>query len=513
MARVGNVPTVSAYKGNIGQQLMHVGNTLDDISQKYERKQEVELAQAKKLYTQGLNINLYNSINELRNNPNLSANPQGLASAMDEVLNKTLQDVDDNDVKMAVMVDYQLKKNTYVNKAQTEFDRIQRAKAKSYAYDSVYANIDSMGASFANAFTGNMTEDDVANFQHSLANIKANINATNPDGTYVFTDAQRRAMMRDAQSTYLQGFKGVFEQLDEKQQNQVEKELDDDSIVVLSTQSKDNPEETADISLRDVVGDDSYDDIKKYVKKYNRAALAEREKERKYQGRLAVEDFLDNPSKVTFDKLQEMNPEMSEKTMEKYREIYENTPDYEATTVFDGVNDAKDALAEIKNLDEGGVSDNSIFLDRTANYVRKLQRSNAQGKLSSSDVNKYANLAYRAANDKIFGEQVNGIFGKPNAFSRAASWVGSGMDQQVKNIGLETIQATTDALLNDDPETAEKIYQEGQKRAIQTRYPDINFTKLKEGDIIWYRGRAIKFMGYSLDDILVEVDPNTGAVK
>ena len=39
MARVGNVPTVSAYKGNIGQQLMHVGNTLDDISQKYEKKQ------------------------------------------------------------------------------------------------------------------------------------------------------------------------------------------------------------------------------------------------------------------------------------------------------------------------------------------------------------------------------------------------------------------------------------------------------------------------------------------
>ena len=31
MARVGNVPVVSAYKGNIGQQMMRVGERLDNI--------------------------------------------------------------------------------------------------------------------------------------------------------------------------------------------------------------------------------------------------------------------------------------------------------------------------------------------------------------------------------------------------------------------------------------------------------------------------------------------------
>lgn len=47
------------------------------------------------------------------------------------------------------------------------------------------------------------------------------------------------------------------------------------------------------------------------------------------------------------------------------------------------------------------------------------------------------------------------------------------------------------------------------------RYPEIPFQSMKEGDVFWYNptGKAYKFLGYGLDDILVEVDPNTGARK
>jgi len=516
MARVGNVPVVSAYKGNIGQQMMRVGERLDNISEDYERKQKKELAEAKELYTQGLNINLYEGINELRNNPELSSNPQGLSAEMDKVLEKTLSDVDDDDVKMAVMVDYQLKKGTYINHAQTEFNRIQREKARSYAFDTVYANIDSMGLSFANALVGNYTDDDVVNFQHSLANIEANINAKDIDGTYLFTDAQRKAMKDDARGSYLRGFKEIFEQLDEKQQRDIEEALNNNSFNIAQISNKQNPEEKKDINIEDVVGESSYKDIKNYVKKYNRAVIAEKIKERKYRGLLAVEDFKENPSKATYDKLVELNPEMPEKTMDLYREIYEATPDYEATTIFNSAKEAKNGIVDFTSITEGTQEDNAVILDNLAKYVSKLQRSNTDGNLSQDDVEKFSNLAYRAVNDKVFAAQINRIFGEDSAFDKALRWVlPQGTMHKVEQIGGQTISAVVDRLLKNDPEGAQEVYKEGQKRAIQIRYPEIPFSKLKEGDIFWYgpTSQAFKFLGYGVDDVIVEVDPQTGAVK
>ena len=191
-------------------------------------------------------------------------------------------------------------------------------------------------------------------------------------------------------------------------------------------------------------------------------------------------------------------------------------PDYEARTVFDGADDAKDGIVELTNFSEESLEDNAHFLDNVTAYVRKLQRSNANGKISQDDVDKYANLAYRVANDKLFAEQVNGVLGKPNAFSYAVNWTFGGGDMaKVKNIGLQTINTTVEHLLNNDVEGAIQTYKQGQEKAIQLRYPDIDFTNLKQGDIIWYKptGQALKFMGYGIDDILVEVDPTTGAVK
>lgn len=228
MVRVGNVPTVSAYQGNIGQRLMQVGDRLEGISQEYENKQKKELAEAKKMYAQGLNVNLYNSINELRNDPKLSSNPQGLASAMDKVLEKTLADVDDEDVKLDVMVDYQLKKGTYINHAQAEFNRIQRENARSYAFDTIYANIDAMQTSLANALSGNYTEDDIANYQHSIEKLKRNINARDVDGTYLFSDAQRRSYAESIDKLYVNAFKDAYNNMNREQKKAVFSKLNAD---------------------------------------------------------------------------------------------------------------------------------------------------------------------------------------------------------------------------------------------------------------------------------------------
>lgn len=268
MARVGNVPVVSAYRGNIGQQMMKVSERLEGISEDYERKQQQELAEAKKLYTQGLNYNLYEGINELRNDPNYSANPKGLSDAMDKVLEKTLSDVTDDEVKSAVMVDYQLKKGTYINHAQTEFNRIQREKARSSAFDTVYANIDSMGLSFANALSGNYTDDDIANYMHSLENIKSNINARDVDGTYIFTDAQRRSMMKDAEKQQVTAFKSLYDDMSQEEKDRIRESINNDKMPVVQL-------EQGSITLQDIIGNERYQEIKKFVndEEYKRVSL------------------------------------------------------------------------------------------------------------------------------------------------------------------------------------------------------------------------------------------------
>jgi len=209
-----------------------------------------------------LNINLYNSINELRNDPNLSANPQGLASAMDEVLNKTLQDVDDNDVKMNVMVDYQLKKNTYVNHAQTEFKRIQKERARRYAYDSIYNNTDTLAMSLSNVLTGNYTEDDIVNFQHSAERIRSNVNAIDTDGDYVFSDAQRRKFLENVDKGYVESFKSAYNGMSREQKRKIGEMLDNDSLTIGI--NKDGEEMRVNIS--DIVGEKAYKDIKKSLR-------------------------------------------------------------------------------------------------------------------------------------------------------------------------------------------------------------------------------------------------------
>ena len=194
--------------------------------------------------------------------------------------------------------------------------------------------------------------------------IKANINAKAPDGTYLFTDAQRRAMARDADQAIRQGFINTYAELPEAEQERITKALNDGTYTV------------ANFGLKDLTGESSFYDIKREVNKYNSAVLSERIKQRKYQGLKAIEDFMDNKTQANYDKLVELNPEMSDNTKEKYQEILKNTPNYEANTVFDGAKDAERAAKEFLNIQEGTEEDNAKILDDLANYVKKLQRSN-----------------------------------------------------------------------------------------------------------------------------------------
>lgn len=387
MARVGYVPTVSAYEGNVGQQLMKVGNRLEQTSETFENKQQKELAEAKKLYTQGLNINLYNSINELRNDPKLSADPKGLGDAMDKVLEKTLADVDDDDVKMDVMVDYQLKKGTYVNQAQNEFNRVQRAKAKSYAYDSVYANIDSASASLANALTGNATNDDIANYQYSFDRINANINAKNPDGTYVFTDSQRRTMAKDAQKFPVTAFESMYDSLPQEEKSKIRESINNDRMNIAQT-------EQGSINLRDAVGEENYQSIKKFLndEEYKRVSLEAKnikiqqmqEKINQYNTETALSNELDKmDASEALRILDEKQNEVSEKYYKAKQKALLSAKGIDAETQAETANEI---AMDIASLNTDNPKD---FIDGSAKVLEKIEEKYAEGELRLTDKNMF----------------------------------------------------------------------------------------------------------------------------
>jgi len=517
MARVGNVPVVSAYRGNIGQQMMKVSERLEGISEDYERKQQQELAEAKKVYTQGLNINLYEGINELRNDPNYSANPKGLSDAMDKVLEKTLSDVTDDEVKSAVMVDYQLKKGTYINHAQTEFNRIQREKARSSAFDTVYANIDSMGLSFANALSGNYTDDDIANYMHSLENIKSNINARDVDGTYIFTDAQRRSMMKDAEGSYLRGFKAVYEQLDDKQQDDVMKAVNDDSFEIVKVTNKETPEEPKSIKLKDVIGDSAYNDIKKYTLDQRRKAVKARLDERKLLGDEALADFYDNPTEEGLEKILEYK-DLSENKIGRLRELLESSPNYEAITTYDGVKDATKAMNEFMEQDfDSDEAELNSFVD----MMDKIKRTQDAGNVTPEQNNVFVSEATNALRDKnlkkIFqnstasindtmewnAKQLSGLemrnyvaeHGRPRNDYSMSQLLGR-FSSAVKNMMRDGLQAQVAFISNGDIESAEKVKKDTKRQILEFVHPEIKGKKV--GDNLIINGKVYKIT--SLDD-------------
>lgn len=514
MARFGNVPTVSAYQGNAGQRLMQIGETLEGISQGFEEKQQAELAQAKKLYEQGLNIGLYNSINELRNDPNLSANPQGLASAMDKVLEKTLADVTDDDVKMNVMVDYQLKKGTYINQAQTEFNRVQRAKAKSYAYDSVYANIDSMGASFANALIGNYTEDDIVNFQHSIDAINANIEAKNPDGTYIFSDSQRRAMKNDAQQSFLKGFKEIYEQLDDNQKQNVSKSIDDDSFEIVKVNKQGEEEQAKGINLKDVVGENGYKDIKKYTIDQRKKAVKARLDERKLLGDEAEADFWDSPTFEGIDKVAQYK-DLSDKQIERMRKAVESSPNYEAITTYDGVKDATKAMNEFMGRD---FATDEEELTSFTDMMEKMNRTQQAGNVTPEEKKVFVSSATNALRDKKLKElyrnymssinetmdwntkQLSSLenrlyekeHGRPRKQVKEGLFTFGNYSDTVKNIMRDGLQAQLGFVAMGDIESAEKVKKETKRQIIEYIHPEVKDKNV--GDTIVINGKVYKLL-------------------
>lgn len=492
---------VEAYKGNAGQVLMDVvGSELDD----YSKEMEQEYNTSYNLYTSSMSNLTASSMQDLYTS--YQDNPQKLQEELSKLDKEVLDSIPDEDLKLKFKSEFILKSASYINNARNNQKRIQEAKVRENIEENLILNNEFRDRALSNMMSGIATEDDIANYELSTDNIHKLLNSRKSNGLYEFSPSQQETFRKGLDKSISNGFFNAMAEMGYEEVQQMIKDLHGDNYSVSYFDKEGNKQS---INIRDLVKPETYTDIKN-------KSFSVMEQVRKSEYFTIHSEFTKNPTQEGFDRLKQLDPKMSEKTENDLLDILDRVPNYDATTTNEALNIAKSGLENIRSFVGGSGANNEKFLEDVTSYLKNLRDLNKKGLLEISDIEDYEQVVYRMVNDKVFAEQVYSIYGKPSTFQKALSWVLPGDDMaKIEQIGLMASRDTINLLMQDKPEEAMEVYKKAQQKAIQTKYKYIDFTNLKEGDNIWFEGinKAFKFMGYSLDDVLVEVDPQTGVIK
>lgn len=491
---------VEAYKGNAGQVLMGLSKELDDYSEEMER----EYNTAQNLYENSMDNLASQSMQDIYTN--YQDNPEKLQEEFNKLDHDMLDNIPDEDMRLKFKSEYILKSSSYINHAKNNQKKIQEAQLKQSREQSLIDYTNLRETALANMMSGIATSDDIVNFNMASENIKSLLGSRKSNGLYEFSPSQQETFRKGLDKSIADGFYNSmysmgYDEIDENLQR-----LHKDNYTVSYFDDEGNKRE---INLKDMVKPETYRDIKN-------KSFSVMEQVRKSEYYNMHNEFTQNPTQEGFDRLKQLDPKMSQKTEDDLQDILDSVPNYDATTTNEALNIAKSGLENIRSFVGGSGANNEKFLEDVTSYLKNLRDLNKKGLLEISDIEDYEQVVYRMVNDKVFAEQVYSIYGKPSTFQKALSWVLPGDDMaKIEQIGLMASRDTINLLMQDKPEEAMEVYKKAQQKAIQTKYKYIDFTNLKEGDNIWFEGinKAFKFMGYSLDDVLVEVDPQTGVIK
>lgn len=483
-------PSVKIYEGNQGQALMKQG-------QQMKKEADKELEQAKKLEETGYKLNLSQGLNSLYTNPELMSNPQALGQEMDKLAQNVTANIRDDDMKVSVLTDFELAKGSYINKATTNMQRVQAENARSATYDSVYKGIDSLSTSFGNAISGNYDENDIVNYQYSLAKIKESVNARNLDGTYMFTDAQRRAMARDADNAVINGFIDTYSKLPEAQQQTIKKALSENKYSIAI--SKDDS-----INLKNIVGETGYNDIKRAVAKYDSALKAEQIKQFNAEKKASIVDFLQNPTEEGLKTVRLLNAGMSERTYADLEQVLLDDPDYQAEqkTMFSDFTSANNAIMEFAELD---FENDEEQFKAVTDIVNKMNKSCKKNRLTVDDISQLKGSLLTAMTNDAVRANMREI--KPyytnfwdTLLTFSPTYDNMKIKKQMEDFAEPLQRQVIDGIANGaSAEDMKRFLQQSRRKLINFKYPSIEGKEI--GDIMQLRGVSYKVI--SIDPVPV----------
>jgi len=220
-------------------------------------------------------------------------------------------------------------------------------------------------------------------------------------------------------------------------------------------------------------------------------------------------------------------PEMSEKKKESimnYVRGIEGTE--EGIAGYTSVEEAQQEIKDIaKYFSTSSDYDKGVALDKTFDVARKASDAVYRSKNLTTEEGKQVNDMLSAMmSDKLFADKVSNMpFYYSDHWDLTIAIMRTGdpayADKMVKHNekvyaikGLEKKynSAMIQAALNGaNPDQIQQIYKEGLREIVKTQYrdlvPTIDSFSFKEGDTFVANGKALKFVGFDKDDMIVEV--------
>lgn len=509
VAKIGGMSTASEVKQS--------AKYFEAIQDNFERKAKEHQALAEKLYENGSNIAITQGLNELSRNPKYASNPEAFALEADKMAEKIYAQIDDPNMKTEVAMNYELKKNPYINRAYDNMYKIQNEQYEAQIVAGIQENMDAMGMSLNNIMSGTMGVDDLRTLSESKKQFDNYLNAKNSQGFSVFSPKERMALEKQYNKNVLEGLKNGFDNLTPEVREQIAKGVDDD-ITTLRKVKYDDQEYS--FGARNVLPDNMVSDIKKYIKDGVHKDKQNKIREFNLMRQESRVNFLQDPTETNLNAFLAMNPDASEATITRLRAlIKDNVPNELAETSDDALSTASDMIADLSSKDysdrEGKFDNNAQFEDslKVLEYIQK--QSSGEGKLTIKDrdmlVQQVADILQEGEESRYstaFAPYTKGF----HNFLKSLAYFSTG-NQEItteeyfnkgayKRLVIDTINGAMTAYMSGDVEGAKKIYSEGKKKIILLRNPE--FEGKEVGDTAIVNGKAYTFLGFGDNDIIVK---------
>lgn len=304
VAKIGGMSTSSEVKQS--------AKYFEAIQDNFERKAKEHQALAEKLYENGSNIAITQGLNELSRNPKYASNPEAFALEADKMAEKIYAQIDDPNMKTEVAMNYELKKNPYINRAYAHMYKQQNDQLEYQALIGIQDNMDSLGISIENVMDGTMRIDDLRVLSESKKDFDNYLSTKDTRGYDIFTPMQKVQLERQYNQNVINRLKGGYLQLPIQERQKIADTLREDAFSV-SYKDKDGIDVNGDI--KEMLPTKSYLDFKDFVLRVS--ARAEKIAGSKENVSKEIQELADK---------QTMNSLLIESEMKNIKEIKKDKP-------------------------------------------------------------------------------------------------------------------------------------------------------------------------------------------
>ena len=239
------------------------------INQTADTKRMALIAQheeAKMLDMYGKSLSVESSVGMSQLFEKYGDDPQKLDIEFRKLQEKISSTIPDNDLKVNFLAESTLKEQTYLNAAKKRFKQTQYKRQKLVNFNKIQDNLNLSALSFGNLLTDDATPDDLVNYKRAREENNTLINTLNDDGTFMFSDEQRKKMEEAQEKSMLESMKETFNSMEPHEKADFYNKMNEGKLSILGEiVETDIGREIKAVPIQSFVSESVYDNFKDYT--------------------------------------------------------------------------------------------------------------------------------------------------------------------------------------------------------------------------------------------------------